>query len=480
MSRSFDIRLSRRHFLYLPFMLPGLGLAAQSTAAGGARIRFLEYADAEQVLQSRLLPPDLAALGNAALRARWPQWVRSRDLEIRSRIQKGEEDTLANFVLFGVSFTNQRRLTPSVTDPNESDRVIRARVQSFVDAVSRPGNNERLTLLGGLIRRLGYSTTAGEARERLSEYVMDNVLRYLAEQKRYESSVAFSLGNDTTSSFGTTSELYKDRGLSVDTDFRPNYAIETALAESKRRGLLRSVRRVAVIGPGLDFTDKDSGFDHYPLQTLQPFAVVDSLLRLGLARPQDLRVTLFEISVPALDHISKAVTRARAGQAYTLQLVLDRTRQWNRSALDYWQRFGLTIGSAVAALPLPAQVANAERRALRIRPEVVALMDPQPINAVLQRMDLRPDQQYDLVIGTNVLVYYTAFEQALALSNIDAMTASGGTASGGVFLTNDLSREYPGTRLRPSGIARVDYAPKQADQVQIYSRSTFQLPLPPV
>jgi hypothetical protein len=475
MSRSFDNILSRRHFLSMVLMMPGLRFAAQSTAAGGARSRFLEYGDVEQVLQSRLLPADLAALANATLRARWPQWVRSRDAEIRSRIQKGEEDTLANFVLFGVSFTTQRRLTPGITDPSESDRAIRARVQNFVEAVSRPGNNERLVLLGGLIRRLGYNTTAGEARERLSEYVLDNVLRYLAEQKRYESSVAFSLGNDTTSSFGTTSELYKDRGLSVDTDFRPNYAIETALAEIKRRGLLRSVRRVAVIGPGLDFTDKDSGFDHYPLQTLQPFAVVDSLLRLGLAKPQDLRVTLFEISVPALDHISKAVARARAGQPYTLQLVLDRTRQWNRSALDYWQRFGLAIGSAVAPLPLPAQVTNADRRALRIRPEIVALMEPQPINAVLQRMVLRPDEQYDLVIGTNVLIYYNAFEQALALSSIDSMTAPSG-----LFLTNDLSREYPGTRLLPSGIVRVDYSPKQADQVQIYSRSTFQLPLPPV
>src|SRR6185295_8508266 len=138
--------------------------------------------------------------------------------------------------------------------------------------------------------------------------------------QRYEKTVAKSVGNDTASPFNTTADLYKDRGLSVDTDFRPNYAIETALAEIKRRGLLRSVRRVAVIGPGLDFTDKDSGFDHYPLQTLQPFAVVDSLLRLGLARPQDLRMTLFEISTPTLDHISKAVTRARTGQAYTLQL----------------------------------------------------------------------------------------------------------------------------------------------------------------
>jgi hypothetical protein len=469
MSDPVELGLSRRDFLYAAIMLPGLGLAAQSTRPSASAGRFVDYSEVESLLRSGAfpLPPGLTA-------AAWPRWVRDRDAAIRARVQKGEEDTLANFVLFGVSFTNQKRLTPDITNPNETDRLIRARVQSFVDALSRPGNNERLALLGSLIKRLGYGTTAGETRERLSEYVMNNVMRYLAEQQGYEKTVTRSLGNDTVPSFNTTAELYKDRGLSVDTDFRPNYAIENALAEVKRRGLLRSVRRVAVIGPGLDFTDKDSGFDHYPLQTLQPFAVVDSLLKLGLARSQDLRVSLFDISVPTLDHISKAVARARAGQPYALQLVLDRNRQWNRSALEYWQRFGVTIGSPVTPLPLPSQITNADRRALSIRPEIVALMEPLPINIVLQRQVLRPEQQYDLVIGTNVLIYYDGFEQALALSNIDAMTASGG-----VFLTNDLSRNYPGTRLRPSGIVRVDYSAKQADQVQIYARSTFQPQLPP-
>ena len=46
------------------------------------------------------------------------------------------------------------------------DRVIRVRVQNFVDAVARPGKNERLVLLGALLKRLGYSSAAGEPRER--------------------------------------------------------------------------------------------------------------------------------------------------------------------------------------------------------------------------------------------------------------------------------------------------------------------------
>ena len=59
----------------------------------------------------------------------------------------------------------------------------------------------------------------------------------------------------------------------------------------KARGLLKpgAVRRVAIVGPGLDFADKDVGFDIYPQQTLQPFAVLDSLKRLGLAPCQAIR-----------------------------------------------------------------------------------------------------------------------------------------------------------------------------------------------
>ena len=46
-----------------------------------------------------------------------------------------------------------------------------------------------------------------------------------------------------------------------------------------------SVTRVAIIGPGLDFTNKADGYDFYPIQTSQPFVVADVLMRLGLAIP---------------------------------------------------------------------------------------------------------------------------------------------------------------------------------------------------
>jgi hypothetical protein len=46
------------------------------------------------------------------------------------------------------------------------------------------------------------------------------------------------------------------------------------------------------------------------------------------------------------------------------------------------------------------------------------------LNIVLQRLDAAA--QLDLVVATNVLVYYEPFEQALAVSNIGSMLRTGG------------------------------------------------------
>ena len=64
------------------------------------------------------------------------------------------------------------------------------------------------------------------------------------------------------------------------------------------------MRRVAVIGPGLDFVDKEEGYDIYPPQTIQPFALIDSLIRLGLADGARLRVTTVDVSARVNDHIT--------------------------------------------------------------------------------------------------------------------------------------------------------------------------------
>src|SRR5205085_5039047 len=174
------------------------------------------------------------------------------------------------------------------------------------------------------------------------------------------------------------SSLFRTRGLSSDTTLLPNYALEEALKAIQGRGLLTTgnVRRVAIIGPGLDFTDKQEGYDFYPQQSIQPFAIVDTLLRLGLAQPETLQVTTFDLSPRVNDHLARARQRALRGQAYTVQLPRDMHAGWKPDVVSYWEHFGDQIGVPVQPVTVPADAGDLRVRAVRIRPEAVARAPP--------------------------------------------------------------------------------------------------------
>ena len=89
---------------------------------------------------------------------------------------------------------------------------------------------------------------------------------------------------------------------------------------------------MAVIGPGLDFTDKGFGYVFYPLQTLQPFAIYDSLVRLGLAEPGKIEVIAFDISQEVLEHLRRARDRAEKGENYVVQLSRESLAMGRRSS----------------------------------------------------------------------------------------------------------------------------------------------------
>jgi hypothetical protein len=58
---------------------------------------------------------------------------------------------------------------------------------------------------------------------------------------------------------------------------------------------------------------------------------------------------------------------------------------------------------------------------------VTRTLVPRDVNVVLERLALEDDDRFDLVVATNVLLYYEPFEQALALRNIGAMLRPGGS-----------------------------------------------------
>src|SRR4029077_2664362 len=111
---------------------------------------------------------------------------------------------------------------------------------------------------------------------------------------------------------------------------------------------------IGIIGPGLDFTDKQDGYDFYPQQTIQPFAIVDTLLRLGLARANELQVTTFDLSARVNDHLRNAAANARRSIAYTIQLPREAEAHWKPEAIEYWTKFGDRIGTPVAPAAVPS------------------------------------------------------------------------------------------------------------------------------
>ena len=47
----------------------------------------------------------------AQLEAAWPGWVTRSNAEIRARLERGDEDSIFNFWLYGTSFTKRPRIT---------------------------------------------------------------------------------------------------------------------------------------------------------------------------------------------------------------------------------------------------------------------------------------------------------------------------------------------------------------------------------
>jgi hypothetical protein len=410
------------------------------TAGGAAAVapaRFVRYSEARPILTELAgkLPPELNTLTPSQLETAWPEWIERHDRHIRARLDRGDEDTVINWMLFGTSFTSRPRAVLGAVEAGAAgDRdlvvqrtieLISGRIDDLLEALAAPGTDERRLFARALLQRNGLRFATVSDRGAARDYLLAAVVRVASEQEQIDQELGATSGGDPMTEFVRRSRLFRTRGLSLDTSLGPNYSVEQALAAMKARGLLKagSVRRVAIVGPGLDFADKDVGFDIYPQQTVQPFAVLDSLDRLRLAPPPgDPEIVLLDISPRVIDHVTQARARAARNIGYTLNLPLPKSTPWLPEVLTYWRTFGDQIG---APAPTPASKAMAdvvELRAVRARPSAVQRMSVRNVNIVTERLDA---EAFDLVVATNVFIYYDVLEQALAMSNVEAMLKPG-------------------------------------------------------
>ena len=404
-------------------------------------IRYLSWTEAQPVFAA--LQEPLPAASD------WQAWIEADDRRTRARIAEGDETSIVNWLLFGMSFTEEPRITVRVLESNDAGHAVERRVNDLVRALGGTASNERLELAR---RVLGQGA---QARARIL-FLLD---RMRTEQAKYErlTREAREL-NDARLEFAERSRLYRDRGLSSDTSLRSSYAVEDALkqlAERQRPGM--RVARVAVIGPGLDFSDKQEGYDFYPPQTIQPLAVQDSLIRLGLSQPDALRISTFDVSARVNTHLEHAGLRARGGERYVMHLPLNAGAAWTPGFQRYWETVGASIGRPVKASSA-AGAGSVKVRTLSVDPAMVENVRPFDLNITAQSLSLPGEELFDLVIGTNVFVYYDRLQQALAMTSVAGMMRPGG-----ILLSNNALLEIPAVGLRSLGYSKTFYSDNSED-----------------
>jgi SAM-dependent methyltransferase len=442
-----------------------LALVSFAAAASQVNVRYLRFDEVQETLR---LNADSGLPGSDIQEsAAWDAWIRARDTEVRGRIDRGIEDSVSNLILYGTSFTSLPRVESVERAASESGELTKAttdRIHALASALPSGATNERLRFVRQFLARKGIAKDSVEA------YFQENLRRFVNEQAAYQKKLQDAATEaDPSAVYLARGTLFETRGLSVDTSLLPNYALEETLRAMMTKGALApgSMHRIAIIGPGLDFTDKRDGYDFYPLQTIQPFAVLETVARLGLGKAEDVQVVCLDLNSAVIAHVTKLAEQGRAARPYVVQLPRDPHADWSPEAISYWKNFGQILGSPMKPLAIPTALSGVEVRAVAIRPQFAAHVQVFDANIVAQTLDLPPGQGFDLLVATNVLVYYDRFQQALAMANIARMLNHGG-----IFLANNVLPAQHASDLEYLGRRTTPFTPSGAygDDVVVYRR----------
>jgi hypothetical protein len=356
----------------------------------------------------------------------WLKWIRQSDQEVRKRLEQGEEDTLSNLLRFGVTYTKEYRIDDEYLPKYGQSSLVNSfaenRANDLVRALASPQAPEGFREMRAFVEMQGYSFRTAADRLKVKKYLLANLVRLRDDFLKAHSE----------ESRENRWQAFEKRGISLDTNLWPDYNIDAHLRAMVELGRLKpgSVRKVAVVGPGLDFVNKQQGYDFYSPQTIQPFAVLDSLFRLNLADPATVELYTLDISTDVNLHIERIRAEAASGKPYVLELPWYSAGRWTEEFrgkfVSYWQNLGSTIGHSVPAVNVPSGAEGIEIRAIAVRPSVVKRITPLDLNIVYQRLELVPEERFDLIIGTNVFIYYGAFEQSLVRANVARMLKPGG------------------------------------------------------
>ena len=173
-------------------------------------IRPLQRDSADSDRTGGQLPPELNTLTSAQIETAWPDWIERHDREIRARLERGDEDTIVNWMLFGTSFTSRpRAVLGAVESGTAGDRelvlrrtieLISARLDDLLPALAAPGTDERRLFARAFLERKGLRFSTAADREAARDYLRAAVVRVATEQDQIDQELGATAGGDPSAS----------------------------------------------------------------------------------------------------------------------------------------------------------------------------------------------------------------------------------------------------------------------------------------
>jgi CheR methyltransferase, SAM binding domain len=431
-------------------------LVVLSLSPAGAQTNFIKepivFAD---------IPPQLCAwleaqgvnAGNFSAR------ISSINEDTERRELRGEYDHLIYFLLQSRAFTQQPGIEPAlssrefVSGLNDAERKkyladgsdylpsnemmpksSRARMMDFIKAIGRGSADERLNYGKSLLSQTTNPSIPVD-RHLYAEYARSMKFLYLKEF------ASRAIQKEQQAAY--IGALYQDRGHSTDTQIEANYAVYVALASLKTQSPSTRIRKVLIVGPGLDFAPRTDLIDQFGPQSYQPFAVADALIGLQLADAAQLHIHCVDINQRVVNYLRGLKQDKQVTLSILSGIAETASRPLAGGFKEYFRGLGRSIGME-ADLKAPAIYDSHLKKALRIGPEIAGMISVDRLNIITERYEPAPN--YDLIVVTNVFPYFKPAELIFALSNIAAMMAEGG------YLIHNELQTVPSSAVAPLGL----------------------------
>lgn len=404
-------------------------LLAGAAVYGGVTVRPLIWGNLPAPIRTRLEANGVSSVS-------FPSYLERLHREHTQRVREGDLDHLVFYLLQSTQFTSRPAIEPALSAKTVVEGLSSAERETFL----RDGKAAHVRVPSPVRSRIGDLIRALDSSDRDPRLEYFRALasttfpvrtnREAALEREYLRAMRFLYEKEFVAQRSArpaeaVEELYHSRGLSTDTAIEAGYLVYLGLGVARSLDPEHRVRRVLIVGPGLDLAPRTGLLESGPPESYQPWAVIDALLALGLARADDLQVVAADINPRVVQHLRRTRTEPPAlglvsGVAEDGGLVLSAEYR------DYFVALGRAIGKTEPGAPVPSRLS----KLVTIDPSMARTLNAETLDVVTERLDAPP---FDLAIATNILPYFDDVELMLAVSNIAAMLGPSG-----VLLHNEM------------------------------------------